>query len=77
MADVRHTVNARIKGGGKEITHSFSVTLESFACCGLVLSLQKNILEGEETRLYFIALQKCRVLHCTCSVPSAQAAVWK
>lgn len=53
---------------------SFNVILEIFACCGLVLSLQKNMVEGEETRLYFIALQKRRVLRCTWGVPSGQAA---
>lgn len=51
---------------------SFNVTLEIFACCGSVLSLQKNMLEGEETRLYFIALQRRRVLRCTWGVLSGQ-----
>lgn len=49
----------RQKWEGKEITQIFN--LESFACFGLV-SLQKNELEAEQTRLYITALQKCSVL---------------
>jgi len=61
MLDI-HTGVQDLKAG-EEITQSFGVTFESFACCGLVLSLQKDVCEGEETiSLLYESEGSCTVL---------------